>query len=480
MNRRGYAGRGPRVLLQWAAALTVIVTVVISGRWFVTAGTSPAYDVFLDGEWVGAVSHPEVVRQWRDERYAELGEASSSQPLHSNLEGLSFVPKQTLLPTRDTGLRTAEESRVLAALGHKLQIDKYAVEIRVDGRTVGVVSDMETAFSILEKVKAPYLMEAETGTGVPATALAAGFQEAVELMELPVVRMTSSADGSSSPEEADAVYARLVQGEEQPFLYNVKQGDCLSLIAVRHAVSVEEIRRLNPQLRGDRIRTGDELALSRPRPLLTVRVEAVRTRRIPLASGVRYVDDMEMKKGQVRVASQGQQGITLVTYRTVTLNGTEAEVQPLGEAVLSVPVPSIVLRGTKAPADRGTGRFALPVLQPKVTSGFGRRWGRAHNGTDLVSERRDILASDAGRITFAGWKSGYGRTIVIDHGNGYETLYGHLSRIGVKEGEAVEKGEKIGVMGSSGNSTGVHLHFEMIKDGRQLNPLRYITVPAAA
>ncbi|WP_426453648.1 LysM peptidoglycan-binding domain-containing M23 family metallopeptidase [Paenibacillus sp. S-38] len=469
MNQRGYAGKGPRVLLQWAAALTVIVTVILSGRWLVSAGTEPVYDVFLDGERMGIVSSPQVIRAWRDERYGELGSAAMAQGMHSNLERLLFVEKEAFF-------EGAEDGKVLTALGRKLQIVVHAVEIRVDGRIAGTVSDMDTAFSILEKVKAPYLAEAAAAD--PGARITAEFEEQVELREVPFER-TEEAGTPQAAEGADTLLAKLLAGEERPFVYKVVRGDCLSLIAVRHGVLQEEIRRLNPQVKGDAIRVGDELILSRPKPLLTVRVEAVHTQQQPVPMGIQYVSDGEMKMGEVRVASQGKPGLKQVTYRTVTLNGTEAEVRPLGETVLADPVPSVVVRGTKKVPGQGSGSFASPVLEAKVTSVFGRRWGRAHNGTDLISDRREILASDGGKVSFSGWKSGYGNTIVIDHGNGYETLYGHLSRISVKKGEGVEKGEKIGVMGSSGQSTGVHLHFEIRRNGKQLNPLQYISVPAA-
>jgi murein DD-endopeptidase MepM/ murein hydrolase activator NlpD len=108
-----------------------------------------------------------------------------------------------------------------------------------------------------------------------------------------------------------------------------------------------------------------------------------------------------------------------------------------------------------------------------MTSGYGERWGRAHKGIDLVGSKT-IKAADNGRVTFAGVKSGYGNVIIIDHNNGYETLYGHLKSISVKEGATVEKGQKIGVMGNTGHSTGVHLHFEVMKNGNNVNPLSYL------
>src|SRR5690606_28305745 len=125
-------------------------------------------------------------------------------------------------------------------------------------------------------------------------------------------------------------------------------------------------------------------------------------------------------------------------------------------------------------AGEGTGSFAWPVKNAKITSRFGQRWGRNHNGIDMSSSKRNILVADTGKVSFAGTKNGYGKTVIIDHQNGDETLYAHLSEISVKVGDVVEKGEKIGVMGSTGRSTGVHLHFEVHENGKVQNPMKYL------
>ncbi|MFN4218144.1 MAG: peptidoglycan DD-metalloendopeptidase family protein [Candidatus Bipolaricaulia bacterium] len=121
--------------------------------------------------------------------------------------------------------------------------------------------------------------------------------------------------------------------------------------------------------------------------------------------------------------------------------------------------------------------FAWPV-RGVLTSGFGPRIHPIsgepdfHQGIDIeVPEGTNIYASCAGRVIVAGRHSGYGLYIVLEHSNGYRTLYGHLSEIGVYRGQFVEGGQVIGRSGNTGNSTGPHLHFEMLQYGRPLNPL---------
>lgn len=165
--------------------------------------------------------------------------------------------------------------------------------------------------------------------------------------------------------------------------------------------------------------------------------------------------------------------------------------------------PLIELRGVEAPLESGD-RFevfhaalrevdelervvaALPIRSPlegkaRVTSGFGRRQdpflGRQamHAGIDLAAPRgTPVRATGSGTIRFAGWNGGYGRMVEIDHGNGHRTRYGHLSRIGVATGEAVRDGDAIGAVGSSGRSTGPHLHYELVRDGRRRDPGPYL------
>ena len=111
----------------------------------------------------------------------------------------------------------------------------------------------------------------------------------------------------------------------------------------------------------------------------------------------------------------------------------------------------------------------------RFTSGYGMRWGRMHNGADFAAARgTPIFATADGIVTHAGWLSGYGYLVKIEHEFGIETRYAHLSRIRVKEGQRVSRGDRIGDMGNTGRSTGTHLHYEVRVDGKAINPMTYI------
>ena len=118
--------------------------------------------------------------------------------------------------------------------------------------------------------------------------------------------------------------------------------------------------------------------------------------------------------------------------------------------------------------------FLNPTLGV-LTSNFGTRWGRLHSGIDIgADEGEAICAAKSGRVIFSGTADGYGNYIKIDHGGGLETAYGHCSVLAANVGDEVEKGQTIAYVGSTGYSTGPHLHFEVKIDGEFKNPLDYV------
>ncbi|MBN3941970.1 MAG: peptidoglycan DD-metalloendopeptidase family protein [Nostoc sp.] len=129
---------------------------------------------------------------------------------------------------------------------------------------------------------------------------------------------------------------------------------------------------------------------------------------------------------------------------------------------------------------RGTGVMAYPS-DAATSSPFGWRihpilgYRRFHAGLDFAaSYGSKIRAADSGTVIFAGWYGGYGRAVIIDHGNGITTLYGHTSELYVSEGQAVERGQAIAAVGSTGFSTGPHLHFEVRRNGTPVDPANYL------
>ena len=167
---------------------------------------------------------------------------------------------------------------------------------------------------------------------------------------------------------------------------------------------------------------------------------------------------------------EGAAGHHQVTALITRKNSTETGREIIAETVLAEPVPQIIEKGTKIPPT-----YMKPLSGGRFTSGFGRRWGRMHQGVDWACPvGTAIMASCGGTVIQAGWYGGYGNCITIRHPDGRMTRYGHLSKILVSSGQSVSQGQKIGLSGNTGRSTGPHVHFELFIGGSQVNPLNYI------
>jgi murein DD-endopeptidase MepM/ murein hydrolase activator NlpD len=130
--------------------------------------------------------------------------------------------------------------------------------------------------------------------------------------------------------------------------------------------------------------------------------------------------------------------------------------------------------GATAVGPPSSAGFSWPVSGP-ITSTFGMRWGRMHEGVDIgVPAGTPIAAAAGGTVIVAGWEGGYGNLVVVDHGNGLSTAYGHQSRIAVSAGQVVGRGSILGYVGCTGHCFGDHLHFEVRVNGAAVDPLRYL------
>ena len=131
-------------------------------------------------------------------------------------------------------------------------------------------------------------------------------------------------------------------------------------------------------------------------------------------------------------------------------------------------------------AARNSGKMLMPSRGP-ITSQFGSRfhpvlgYSRFHAGTDFGAEQGSpIQAAETGVVIFAGWYGGYGNAVIVEHGDGLTTLYGHASRLNVREGQTVKKGDVIAAVGTTGLSTGPHLHFEVRRNGKPVDPMAFL------
>ena len=209
-------------------------------------------------------------------------------------------------------------------------------------------------------------------------------------------------------------------------------------------------------------------------PLLTVETveEVTYTQAIPAPT--REQADPALLLNERKTVREGTEGREERTDRVTRRCGVETGRENLAAEVLTEPVPQVVAVGTAQGVEAAKGRFLWPTTG-QITSPFGYRtiFGSTsfHRGLDIANTTgTEILASAGGTVTWAGAKGTYGNLLILDHGNGFTTYYAHCSQLLAEEGDTVKQGEKIALMGSTGRSTGSHLHFEVRWQNEPIDP----------
>jgi len=478
-----YRPKTKLLLAGGAAVLLLAIGLGFGGKHYITSNTITFQEVYHDGKLIGEVASPEQVKQLIHDKEENM---KSTHP------GLNMVLTTGDITYKDkSGYKAKPDSEAtLRKLDGLFTSHATAVQLRVDGKVVGLVKDQETADAILKRVKTRYEPDVTTAVAeknkkpeVSALSLTdeqkstatADPKQQVSLQSVNFVEQVGTKEADVQPEQiadAQSIYMKLVQGSVKPTKYTVQKGDCVGCIAQKFDISPQVIYENNEWIEDDMIRPGDVLDLTVIAPEVTVETVENVTEIETIEPITVYQPNSNMRAGEMKTVREGKSGKKKLVYKLVKRNGYLMSEDLLGEQVLEFTVPAIVMKGTKVLGE-GTGAFSWPVSGPKLTSSFGSRWGRQHKGIDMVGNK-DIMAADDGVIEFAGTRNGYGNCIIIDHKNGYKTLYGHLSKISVKSGDTVEKGDSIGIMGNTGHSFGTHLHFEIHKNGEVQNPIKYL------
>lgn len=271
--------------------------------------------------------------------------------------------------------------------------------------------------------------------------------------------------------DEEIAYSKLVEEKGEEAIYVVQPGDYLELIAQKNEMEVSQLKELNPQITSDEdLYYDDRLNVIVPGAILSVMVDKQETYEENYYAEVEYEDDETMYIGESTVVQEGQEGKHIVTDLVTYEGDVEAGREQLMETVEVAAVAQVIKRGTKS---RPT--YMYPVTNWNVTSNFGYRWGRLHAGTDVgIPTGTTVRASRAGLVVTAGWVGGYGNCVMIDHGDGVQTRYGHLSQILVSVGQYVDQGQQIALSGNTGRSTGPHLHFEIRVNGEATDAAPYL------
>ncbi len=289
------------------------------------------------------------------------------------------------------------------------------------------------------------------------------FAEDVEIIETYV----STAQIISLDEAINLV----TKDKEENKIYEVVEGDTLYGISDKFSLSLDGLLAMNPDYDEEtNIQIGDRIVVTVPKPELSVVVKKQEVYKENYDVAVEYVYNDSQYTTYSSVLNEGSQGYREVVAEVKYVNGTEESREILDQTVITNAVAKVIEVGTLTPPT-----FIKPISGGMFSSGYGARWGTLHAGVDWAcSVGTTIMASCGGTVVQAGWNGGYGYAVVIQHSNGTMTRYAHMSKILVNVGQYVTQGEKIGLSGNTGNSTGPHVHFEVIINGSRVNPLDYL------
>lgn len=433
---------------KYTAMVVVAVLVLILG--FSMYSSNSAYAVKVNGNTVGIIREIEdftmVIDSLKENYYKE----------HEAEMVFNEIVEYEKLRASDEELTTVAQME--SSLRRSLNIKVKAYDIKANGKTVATVSSRAEAENVLEEIKKPYIDENIEDIY---------FGEKVTIDEI-----STEMKNIRSLEE---IVKLIEQGTDEIKTHEVQAGESFWTIAEMYNLQVEDLEKANPDVRPERLQINQAISLIVPKPLLTV----VTTRRERYEEAIPFEVEFEetsaIYKGETTIKTSGKNGKREVYAEIVTHNHIEVDRKILEEEILEKPRTQVVLKGTKEPPPRiGTGTFSNPT-RGTLSSRYGSRWGRMHEGIDIAARTgTPVYAADGGKVIYSGTNGAYGKLVKIDHGGGFVTYYAHNSKLLVSKGEKVFKGQKIAEVGNTGRSTGPHLHFEVRKHGKTVNPLSYV------
>ena len=415
-----------------------------------------AYVVNVDGHELGVVASAEEVAAM----------VSNVETRVSGILGEDYAYEADITVTpayapansfSDTG---AMEDSLFEDTGALVQ----AYGISVDGVEYGFGATEEDLRSMLDAIAAPYLNDESTGYD---------FVEKVEIypVELP----------ANTVYDLDSIYAALTVCTVEEAYYVVKAGDTFNAIAYSLDMTPAELSGLNPDININKLSVGQELIIQQAVPFLSVINYTNETYEEAISSPIEYIETASLYVGNTSVKEQGIDGLALVNADVVYINGVEVSREVLYYETLEEATTTYMYTGTTPrPKTASNGYYRWPLsIKGTVTSKYGYRYIFGayswHSGVDIGAARgTNIVAADGGKVTFAGTRGTYGKLVIVTHDDGSQTYYAHCSSILVKKGDKVYQGQTIAKVGSTGRSTGNHLHFEIRINGKTVDPLNYI------
>jgi len=446
----GHHAVEPAVFLLVAAISGVAITL--------TTLYTPSYAVYVDGVELGVVADQAIV-----EDAVALVEAQGQRLFGYDyqVEGDISFQAGLALKTDLTDERDIETYffTQMDEMGDALR--KY--QVVVSGTAVGITADQDALNALLEEIRNQYVNE---------NTISSEFVEVITIEPVYTAQESEVLDIAS----LRGILTANTTGETT---YTVAKGDTFNAIAFANDMSVSELRALNPNADINRLSIGQALNIKEEIPFLSVATMERLAYTEEIACPVEEVADPSMYIGDSKILVQGETGEALVEADVAYINGYEKERIILSTTTVSAPTTTTKAVGTmERPRTASTGNFRWP-FSGRITSYFGGRYifgsYSYHSGIDISGNYgASIVAADGGTVTFSGYKGSYGNLVIITHDNGTQTYYAHCSSLLVSSGTKVYQGQTIARVGSTGRSTGSHLHFEVRVNGTAVNPLSYL------
>ena len=413
-----------------------------------------AYTVKVNGVEICKVRNPKTVESSLHILKQKYQEKADSE--------ISFSSEITYEKTRASSKEILKDDALVEVLGKNVEFKVQGCSLYADGNIIAVLKTKEKAEELLKEIQDRSLAGADR-----SKIKEIGFAEKVELKDEFI--------DASEIADKEEIIDFIIKGTNEIRTHEVKSGESFWSISRKYNMSLSDLEKANPGVNSERIQIGQVINLIVPKPLISVKTVETITfiEKAEFDQKVEFSSSMYKDETSIRV--KGIYGEKEVVADVTKVNGIETGRTILSEKMIKEPKTQIIVKGTKdPPPKKGTGTFSYPA-RGSITSRYGMRWGRRHTGIDIGAPYgSDVKASDGGEVTFVGYQGGYGKLIIIDHGANFVSYYGHLSKYSVKVGQKVYKGQKIGEVGSSGNSTGPHVHFEIRKNGVIQNPANYL------
>ena len=454
--------RNLRLLPRMAMYILPVCALALGSMVFEYVINQPyALAVQVNGETVGYVANEDVFDTAREDVMERISYAGSDKT------ELTIEPSYTIAVAHHMLDENEMADAIIQSAGDQIG---EGTALYLDGELTAVCNDGDALRAYFTSRLEPYEVPDDPNVSV-------GFNKQVTLEDGLYFK-----DSLQDYADVEKALSDVKQAQK---VYTVKTGDTLWDIAHKNDLTFRELCALNTNFKGEplneksSIREGDELIVTKEEAALEVRITRIETREEEVAFAIETTKSNEYTKGTTKVLQEGQNGLRRVTFQNVyDTNNVLVEQTILSTEVIKEPVNKKVVQGTKKVKSStkfitGSGQFIWPVPNYRYCS---RWYGGRHRGVDICAPAgTPIYASAGGTVTKAGYNkagagTGYGYSVIINHGGGYSTVYAHCLSLTVSAGQTVKQGQLIGYLGSTGRSTGNHCHFEIRLKGSYIPP----------